>query len=106
MKKVEEQVKKILEEVPETRDDDMKLYALILRRVYGSYIDTMPALELLNAIWRSRVPHLTSVLRCRQLLQQHNAELRGTKYLERQNRSTTVKEELRNWDNNQSEIFG
>ena len=106
MKKVEERVKQILVDIPETRDNDMKLYSLVLRRVYGPHIETMSALELLNAMWKSKLPHLTSVLRCRQLLQQHNAELRGEKYHERQNRSNIVKEEIRNWNNNQSEMFG
>ena len=106
MKKVEERVKQILVEIPETRDNDMKLYSLVLRRVYGPHIETMSALELLNAMWKSKIPHLTSVLRCRQLLQQHNKALRGEKYHERQNRSIDVKEEIKNWDNKQSEMFG
>ena len=106
MKKVEERVKQILVEIPETRDDDMKLYSLVLRRVYGPYIETMSALELLNAMWKSKIPHLTSVLRCRQLLQQRDKALRGKKYQERQDRSSIIKEEIKNWDNKQSEMFG
>ena len=77
MKSVEDRVIQVLKDTPITRDDDMKLYSLVLRRFYiPNIIQEMSALDLLNSIWKSKVPHFTSILRCRQLLQQHNEKLR------------------------------
>ena len=106
MKSIEERVTKILKEVPSTRDDDMKLYALVLRRFYiPNIIQEMSALDLLNSIWKSKVPHFTSILRCRQLLQQHNEELRGDQYSERQKKSKEIKSEIINWKPGQADLF-
>ena len=84
----------------------MKLYALVLRRFYiPNIIQEMSALDLLNSIWKSKVPHFTSILRCRQLLQQHNEELRGDQYSERQKKSKEIKSEIINWKPGQSDLF-
>ena len=105
IKKVEHRVKEVLEENPYTRDDDMKLYAWIITKFYGPYIDSMPAKELINSMYHTKIPHLTSVLRCRQKLQQENKSLRGKKYEERQLKSQKVKEAMINWDDNQANLF-
>ena len=107
MKRVEERVIQALKDTPETRDDDMKLYALVIRRFYNpSIIGSMSALELLNNMWKTKMPHLSSILRMRQKLQQHDASLRGVRYEERQKKSKTFKEEVINWEPTQSELFG
>ena len=105
IKKVEDRVRIILEEKPHTRDDDMKLYAWIISKFYGQYLGTMPAKELIDAMYHSKIPHMTSILRCRQKLQELNKSLRGKKYEERQLRSQKVKEAMINWDDNQANLF-
>ena len=105
IKKVEDRVRLVLEEYPYTRDDDMKLYACIISKFYGQYIEHMPAKELLQSMYHTKIPHLTSVLRCRQKLQQENKSLRGKKYEERQLKSQKVKEAMINWDDNQANLF-
>ena len=105
IKKVEDRVRIILEEKPHTRDDDMKLYAWIISKFYGQYLGTMPAKELIDAMYHSKIPHMTSILRCRQKLQELNKSLRGKKYEERQLRSQKVKEAMINWDDNQGNLF-
>ena len=106
MKRVEERVIQALKDTPETRDDDMKLYALVIRRFYNpSIIGSMSALELLNNMWKTKIPHLSSILRMRQKLQQHDASLRGNRYLERQEKSKKFKEDILNWNNKQSDLF-
>ena len=105
IKKVEDRVKDMLESHPPTRDDDMKLYASIISRFYGHYLAEMTAKELLTSIYHSKVPHFTSILRRRQLLQQKNPELRGEKYEERQIKGEKVKEDIKTWDNEQSKLF-
>ena len=105
IKKVEDRVRQMLTENPHTRDDDMKLYASILYKFYGQYIEEMTAKELLSSIYHSKVPHLTSILRSRQLLQKNEAVLRGEKYEERQLKGEKMKEDLRTWDDNQANLF-
>ena len=106
IKKVEYRVKEVLLEKAETRDDDMKLYAYLISKFYGPYIETMPAKELLTAMYNSKIPHLTSVLRCRQKLQELNRNLRGRKYEERQLRAEKVKEAMITWENDdQGNLF-
>ena len=105
-KSVEEWVTKVLRNYPETRDDDMKLYAKVIHVFYSGYTKHMTANELLRKMYETKVPHLTSILRCRQLLQQHNKELRGDKYEERHAKAAEVKEDIINWNNDQSELFG
>ena len=105
IKKVEDRVRIILEEKPHTRDDDMKLYAWIISKCYGQYLGTMPAKELIDAMYHSKIPHMTSILRCRQKLQELKKSLRGKKYEERQLRSQKVKEAMINWDDNQANLF-
>ena len=61
--------------------------------------------ELINSMYHTKIPHMTSVLRCRQKLQQENKELRGKKYEERHLRAKQVKEAMINWDDNQANLF-
>ena len=105
IKKVEDRVRIVLEEKPHTRDDDMKLYAWIISKFYGQYLGTMPAKELIDAMYHSKIPHMTSILRCRQLLQQHNESLRGERYNERQKKSKEFKNDVVDWTPGQSCLF-
>ena len=94
IKKVEDRVRIILEEKPHTRDDDMKLYAWIISKFYGQYLGTMPAKELIDAMYHSKIPHMTSVLRCRQKLQEMHPSLRGELWYKRHKMKEQVKLEL------------
>ena len=98
IKTVEDKVRKVLLAHPASRDDDMILYSCILTNVYGKkLLEEMSGWEMLNRIYHSKVPHLTSVLRCRQQLQKMDPMLRGPKYKERHQRAEIVKEEIKTW---------
>ena len=105
IKKVEHRVQEVLEEYIHTRDDDMKLYSILISKFYGPYIKSMTAVDLLKSMYESKIPHMTSVLRCRQKLQELNKDLRGKKYEQRQLKSQKVKEAMMNWDEDQANLF-
>ena len=99
IRNVEKKVRKVLEGFPPSRDDDMILFALIIRDKIGlEECQAKSGWELLGDIYNSRVPHFTSVLRCRQKLQEKNPELRGDKYNKRHNKyQMDVRNEINDW---------
>ena len=102
IKGVEKRVKNILKRFELAKDDDMKLFALLILdhlNFNKSYINSLTADDIIKKIYNSDIPHFTSVLRCRQKLQQLYPRLRGKKYDQRHRRSTTIKEELKHWIN-------
>ena len=101
IKTVENKVRVVLENHPPARDDDMILFAAVCANTYGKLrCEAMNGWEMLGKISHSKVPHFTSVLRCRQILQKQNKELRGKKYEKRINKyQEEVRIEMRNWNN-------
>ena len=73
-KEIKQNVRRLLERYPETRDCDLKLVAM-----YWSEIDGYMELELSN-IYNGDVTHFESIRRSRQRLQEEFEELRGYKY--------------------------
>tara|TARA_Y100000593_G_C4304836_1_gene335206 strand:+ start:519 stop:872 length:354 start_codon:yes stop_codon:yes gene_type:complete len=110
IKGVEGRVRNILTEYPLTRDDDMKLYAMMIVDMYNfnkPFIQSQSADDLIKKIYNGNTPHFTSVLRCRQKLQETCPELRGKKYIERKKHAEKVKEELKRFepDTGQGSMF-
>lgn len=103
IKNVESKVRGILENVSAARDDDMVLFACIISDKLGKRrCEDMNGWEMLQMISRTKVPHFTSVLRCRQKLQEKNKDLRGEKYLKRTKQyKEEVRIEMRNWDSSE-----
>ena len=99
IRKSEIKVRKVLEEHPPSRDDDMILFAMIIRNEIGiETCQNKTGWQLLGDIYQSRVPHFTTVLRCRQKLQEKHAELRGDKYNKRHNvHQMDVRNEINDW---------
>ena len=100
IRNVENKVRVVLENHPPSRDDDMILYSCIVGNVFGKRrSEEMNGWEMLQMIYRTKVPHFTSVLRCRQKLQERNKDLRGKKYETRTKQyKEDVRVEMRDWD--------
>lgn len=77
-----ELIKDILTKHPETRDDDMKLYAIVCY----SRTRISSSIGFYSALWNHDAYHLPlydSVTRIRRKVQQEHEDLRGQKYKER-----------------------
>ena len=104
IKNVERKVRAALKDYPPCRDDDMQLFGYIILNNFGEgQVKQMSGWQMLGHIMHSRVPHFTSVLRCRQKLQELEPELRGEKYEKRHKRNAEVKDEIINWVENEKE---
>ena len=83
LKKVETNVKEILQNEPLTRDDDFKLYSSYIYKIHGSNAITMSFRKFMTTATESKMPPFESVTRARRKLQYENEELRGNKYNKR-----------------------
>ena len=111
IKGVEGRVRNILEKYEATRDDDMKLFAYVILDFYNfnkSFIDSQTANDVIGKIFHGSIPHFTSILRCRQKLQEKDSTLRGKLYSKRKKHAETVKEEIKTFEpqSNQKSLFG
>ncbi len=100
IKGVEGRVRHVLTQFPETRDDDMKLFAMIIYDFYSmsrNLLESKTGFELMGKIYHSKIPHFTSVLRCRQKLQEKDSTLRGKKYESRLKHAETVKKQIQDF---------
>ena len=82
MKDYYEKVKKILIAKPDTRDDDMKLYAYMVYHLVG----LQPNIGFYEAIFNHEkhgLPSYESITRARRKVQENEPTLRGKKYLKR-----------------------
>lgn len=101
IKGVEGRVRHILTTFPEARDDDMKLFGMIIYDFYNmsrELLESKTGFELMGKIFHSKVPHFTSVLRCRQKLQEKDVTLRGKKYEARLKHAETVKKQIKEFE--------
>ena len=101
IKNLEDRVAFFLKEFPPCRDNDSQLLAAIWNDFLGGQVktETKTAWNLLCLLAKKELPNPVSIWRCRQKVQQHNAELRGKKWEERQAHKKTVKDEIINWEN-------
>jgi hypothetical protein len=98
LKKVEETVTKALQYVPESRDDDQILCAVIWRKQIKHQIETMSAIEFLTKMSQGKFYKPESIMRCRRKLQELHKDLRGKKYDQRRKNTDQVKDELQTMD--------
>lgn len=92
MKDYYDKVKRILEERPETRDDDMKLYAIFVHMATGM----SPKVGFYEAMYnhfKYDLPSYESITRARRKVQEQVEGLRGTK----RQRRKEMEEEYRDW---------
>lgn len=85
MKDHYEFVKNILERFPETRDDDMKLYARACWRLVGVKLEGFNFYHILYRHKEMKLPNYESITRARRKVQQNEEYLRGSRYQKRQN---------------------
>lgn len=86
MKDHYEFVKSILERYPETRDDDMKLYARACWEDYGSI--NPKGVNFYTVLYhhdKYKLPNYKSITRARRRVQQNEEHLRGNRYKDRKN---------------------
>lgn len=77
MKQLQNDVTKVLEEIPESRDSDMVLYAELCKRK-NAIACYMPFTEVLLHIKDYGLPNIESVGRARRKAQEQNPSLRAT----------------------------
>jgi hypothetical protein len=92
MKDYYEAVKRIMERYPETRDDDMKLYAIIVHQKTGMS-SKVGFYEAMYNHSRYALPSYESVTRARRKVQENEPSLCG----KRRHQRNHMKEEYRNF---------
>ena len=99
IKKLEDRVRNILNKFPETRDNDEQLVSFVWWYHLGTErVKKMSGWELLTMLSRKELPNITSIERCRRKIQEHDADLRGDKWEDRQRHSKAIKKELKEWN--------
>lgn len=83
-------VKRLLERVPQTRDDDNLLMAEVWQEELGGNWD-----HFVSKFTNHLLSSPESCIRCRRKLQECNPSLRGANYLKRHKEQEVVKEELK-----------
>jgi hypothetical protein len=88
-------VTQLLKTMPDTRDDDLRLVASYYYKYYPTLVKEKSAMDFLKAMAQGRLVSSDLITRTRRKLQEHNPELRGTKWKERHHKQSTVKKELK-----------
>ena len=99
IKKPKEVVFYLLQKFSHLRDSDEKLIATIWRQELlnkGFDLNNISAMEFLKMFADGKLTNYESVGRCRRKIQQENADLRGETYKDRQEKTTEIKEQLKN----------
>ena len=91
MKDYYELVKSIMEKYPDTRDDDMRLYAIVVHQRTRLKPD-VPFYEAMYNHSRYDLPSYESVTRARRKVQEQEEALRGKKYNDRKKRQKEYRE--------------
>jgi hypothetical protein len=94
LRTTKDQVELILRRVPESRDEPVKLYIILLNQFSRIDPNEITAMKLFELIHNGMVPSMPSVLRCSQKLQQDNEELRGKNYGKRQEMGEQVRRNI------------
>ena len=100
IKDLEKKVKRILTEVPSSRDSDNVLVVLIWDDELGGprYTHEISAFKFLAMVSRGDVCNYGSISRCRRKIQEEDASLRGDKWDARHRLEKEVVDELRTWN--------
>lgn len=87
-------VKSLLEKYPDTRDDDMKLYATACWKL------KIPDAGFYSVTYHHKdykLPNYESLTRARRKVQQNEEHLRGSRYKNRQNEERKYREQYSPW---------
>lgn len=90
-------VKSILERFPETRDDDMKLYA---RACWLKDNPAPPSVKFYEAVFhhdKYKLPSYESLTRARRKVQEKEENLRGNRYKSRHNEERKYRDYYSEW---------
>lgn len=96
MKDYYELVKSIMEKYPDTRDDDMRLYAIVVHQRTRLKPNTAFYEAMYNHS-RYDIPSYESVTRARRKVQEQEESLRGKKYNDRKKRQEEYRQEYTPW---------
>jgi len=91
-----------LESCPALRDNDNFLISDVWKHEIGDIVYDIPGSEVLYMIASGKLASPESIRRTRQKIQQENPSLRGDKYNLRHKGQTEVKQELKDWNNEQN----
>ena len=91
-KNLQETVESVLENDVKSRDNDMRLIALIWHKELGDLKDLY--YPFLRKVAENKVTNFESISRCRRKLQEIQPNLRGEKYIERHKRQKEMKDDL------------
>jgi hypothetical protein len=94
---VTENVTRLLTKYSRTKDDDMLLVATYYYTYYPNLVK-LTAMDFLKKFAESKLVSSDLITRTRRKLQEHNPELRGTKWKERHHKQAEVKSDLRKVD--------
>ena len=94
LRTTKDQVELILRRVPESRDEPVKLYIILLNQFNRIDPNEITAMKLFELIHKGMIPSMPSVLRCSQKLQQDNEDLRGKSYGKRQEMGEIVRRNI------------
>ena len=89
---VQGRVADIMQLYPHTRDDDKRLWLLVMRKYYGleQYCVGYGAFEAWFA--QKKIPSMESIRRCRQKIQEKYPHLRGEAYTKRHKEEKGVRQ--------------
>ena len=101
MKDHYEFVKSLLEQYPDTRDDDMKLFARACWKLHLKDKSVVPAdVGFYSAVYHHdeyKLPNYESLTRARRKVQQNEEHLRGSRYKNRQNEERKYRDHYSPW---------
>ena len=97
----------MLTRYPKARDNDSLLLAYVWMYQAGgkNYICDISMKDFILDFIDKRFAEAEGIIRCRRKLQEEHPELRGELYEQRHKLKESVKEEIINWDNEQSSLF-
>ena len=78
-------VRRLLQNIPETRDNDMLLISMAIDHHFPIIKISNNYNIFLKYFISGQLPHFESIRRCRQKLQEEHPELRGVSYRKRKN---------------------
>ena len=100
IKSVKQEVIYLLQMHSDLRDNDPGIIAEIWK-IQTRDISKLSALQFMSRLESGLLSSSESIVRCRRKLQEQHIGLRGKVYRGRQKEQTNVKQELKNWNNEQ-----
>ena len=86
-------VREVLESDKDSRDDDIRLYVLLMKkkfRINNENLHELSAYDFLKLMQTHKLPQIDTIARYRRELQRLCPELRGKKYFEKQMKESEV----------------